>query len=770
MGKRSTLSGGFSTQSVDLPPGKIPAFLEASACNDSGVVLLLVALENGEVLVFSEDLSRAVANLDSESGRECQYATSISLMQARKGFLKKREDLLARVEATSSARLWILFERKTAGGDTKTNPETSSLLVKIVAILGRNSSRALNSALDCEVVGSFRIDIPILSNVTAEYYLQVSGQLLVWTKDQVVQFQLGGLSVAGETTIKFEQNISSLTRLSTKLIAVVDNGSIKVIDIEHISISSMCLLPPAKMSYDGRNAQQTGDQTGKLLAFFPSLGILLFLRGRALSSFSFSETDPKRYHHRTLADAIGRGLNASHKSPRSPEKAMEILGMTYEGESHTKRRTLSAINKAADSMSAEGLDNEFASILPAIAGSSKSSKDSFGTHFSPLQLAQNRQLISHLLSKIFALRTSQHDQNSTKLLEVRLMPPLTFQWLVLCNLMTVHRIELALRQTGHLLATADLHPCALVQALAAYDQSSTDPPQAMMFLLASPTPLAVREIACGTRYALDILQQSENLANLKLITGTEMAIDYSSNSRSNAEERDHASPEPEKDADKIHDAQSVMRVCLSRLTLCHGSDVRDALGQELSASQLLSLVNHLRAELAGSGWLSSYVQDTAPSEEFIQEDNQINLIAKILCCAVDALGAGAWLNATVSDEDAEKISWMKAETSAALEGIEEATYLQGLLHEALLFAKRAPPPPSTTKPALVDSDSIEHVRPVKILSEETESNALPLGLRPRDHVETKVIKHGKEEQRTKREIGRLKSKMVGAYSIERIMI
>ena len=758
---------GFSTISKDISADNAPVYLDTITFEGSNILSLIVVFQNGDISICSEDLSDMVPISRSKGRTEANYATTLSVKQAKKGLLKKRPDLLVPFEgsANASSRILVSIGRPFDDEDR----DSKVLRISIFSFQLPDAPTMDTSAPHPTFVGSFNVKTPISLPKTLRHCLHHSGQLYIWHRQRVVLYQLDGTPLEAQPVHDFPERIKSLLRLSSNLIAIIDDSSIKVVDFKHQAVSSSCILP-ATVLVNGDSATHTRlKDSERLLTFFPTLGSVLLLRKRSLFLLNVTDArteDAIQYHRTTLADAIGRGIHLNHGNTRQPVQFIEGLGAAVQGNVITKKEVISKIDLVAKSKNGEAFDTEFASHLPEICGNRSHSEDPFeGTTVSISQIAQHNHLISHVINKIFAVKLDSDSIGLLKGLEIQFVPPRTFHWLIQHNVMTLRRIQLALKQTGVLSATEELHQCALVEALATFDYSL----ETLISLLAGPTPLTTREVACATRFALDVLQQSQNLSNLRLLTATEM--DIGSDAGDHDEDMNGDSTlEPEKDADKIHDAQSAMKVCLARLSICNDSDVRGALSQELSTLHLLSLVDFLRAELAGGGWFSHHSDDARPDEDFYQDDSQINVMIKILNSAIDALGTGAWLNSASSDEYARKIEWMRAETSAALEGIEEATYLRGLLHEALLFVKRAPPRSSIQKAPTLKNSAIGVSRPVKMSKDDSEDDALPLGLRPRDRVESRVLKDGKEVTRSRREKEYLKSKIVGAYSIERIMI
>jgi hypothetical protein len=138
---------------------------------------------------------------------------------------------------------------------------------------------------------------------------------------------------------------------------------------------------------------------------------------------------------------------------------------------------------------------------------------------------------------------------------------------------------------------------------------------------------------------------------------------------------------------------------------------------------------------------------------------------------------------------------MKSEVSAALAGVEEATYLKGILREYLSFASQAA---TSAKPtdatngtvseatAAPESQLVRHEKlngadlMVFTLPGEGEDGydgdasgkMLPLSLKPTsgDVSLSKKKSTGETKARSSREIGYLRRKAVGQYSFEKLVV
>jgi hypothetical protein len=123
-------------------------------------------------------------------------------------------------------------------------------------------------------------------------------------------------------------------------------------------------------------------------------------------------------------------------------------------------------------------------------------------------------------------------------------------------------------------------------------------------------------------------------------------------------------------------------------------------------------------------------------------------------------------------ESEELIASLKLEVSAALEGIEEASYLKGLIAEMVRYGEgfqRSLPPGEKSRKS--DSPKRRDTRPITLPQIGREARLLPIGLKCEQQVSRYRVGAGGEiQQRTMRDIGRLKSRKVGKYSLERIVI
>ena len=742
-----------STITKYLPSDKTPIHLEASPLKASDGVLLFVVFQDGDIAAYTDDLASATwIERQRKSKLEPRYATTFNVHEARNGILKGREDLLSRVETTSAAsRMLFLIEQ--ASGEGKTSIE-----VTIVASFDHAYAEGKSSPWVCEILGTFSVELPDSMPDITGCFVHRSGWMYAWHQRQLAVTELTGLPSKMKLSLSLGDTIHSCLRLSPNFVVFSEGSSLKVVDIKHLATRSDLSLLDTVLS-----GEQTDDTPPlvkpiHLLISKSNPAALVFRSGRYVYTINTADLildEGTGRHQSTLANAIEKGINTRHNATFSKKHDLGVLGKTLEYDGNFSSET----NKFTANLSAEQLDHRFEKMIKKISGGIDAQDGFTGPAASPLTLSKAREIISLAICRIFATTSRFADGNHQKSLTLRFMPSRTFEWLVKHRLILQHQVERALKHNAYLALVETLRPCAMIEALATYDHSL----QTLMLVLNSPTPLGAREIAFAIGSVTTLIQQSRTLSGMKSIRHTEMDLGSESDSVEVGEAKG-LSTGPRKDADRIDYAQAAVKVCVTQLGLHHEQDVRSAFTQELSPIQLETLLNYLRAELAGGGWLSHIIHDSASPGETTQDASQIVLLTRMMSCAMDALCTGSWFHSAFSEEQVETISSIKSEISAALEAAEGATYMQGFLHEALLFTKHLP------EQQLLTGRNTDVIRPVTIMGNHWEENALPLGLKPRNHIEHRVVKNGREKTRSKREMGGLKSKLVMPYSVDRIVL
>ncbi|KAK7756257.1 hypothetical protein SLS62_001852 [Diatrype stigma] len=243
---------------------------------------------------------------------------------------------------------------------------------------------------------------------------------------------------------------------------------------------------------------------------------------------------------------------------------------------------------------------------------------------------------------------------------------------------------------------------------------------------------------------------------------------------------------------------AALSAAFAKLGGCPTGATIGALRASFKPEEILSLVYVLRVELVKGAWTSRYL-DTTDFERDPRldapPDGVIKLLADLLGRCIDAIGPSGWLlndailagsagvDGGAGGEASDFVAALKLEVSAALEGLEEAVYLRGIVGEAVRYCQvvekqqhhqgRNNNSDDTAVANVTEGVVNKNQQPIIPLPiHEPGAEALPLGLKTgRDRISAQKIAAGGEiVERSARETGHLRSQQVGAYSLERIAI
>ncbi|KAK0128374.1 hypothetical protein ONS95_000345 [Cadophora gregata] len=381
----------------------------------------------------------------------------------------------------------------------------------------------------------------------------------------------------------------------------------------------------------------------------------------------------------------------------------------------------------------------------------------------------DRRWISYALSKIFTWTASEGGVEPS--LSISFYPLNTFMWLTSNGYMTVANIEAALRSSGT--SVASIPPGQLVKTLV-----EIDPDMDLLYAVVAKNYLAAPELLHAIRNLMKSLGLLGDNPGTKGLLTNEDDVDLANvdvEMQVEQAEKDLALAEYQLGPGS-GTRGAALSLALTKLYSCPSDDVTIALQTILSSQEIVCLIYLLRFELARGGWTSRYT-DSLEQLEMVDDDdiqeNAIILIASLLNNCIDAVGTVGWLSgeARLADDDLfeaeELIASLKLEVSAALEGIEEAVYLKGVISELVKYADsfhRALP--SQSKDSKKGSDG-----PIVLPSDDQDIRALPISLKAEKQISLlKIGAGGAVHKRTARDIGFLKSQKVGKYSRERIIL
>ena len=735
---------------------------------------------------WRSSINAGASNLDSVL--DIQAAAVLSVQEARKAILRGREDILARLGPDKDAAhrsLLVVMTRPKRDADN--NAGMLELQIFHISIADSNrSGLALGTGHGLQRLATLAMPEPSL-------FISKKSQITMHTASGTIYQNVDGALAVYDLTGSVPRlahtifgNDASFLRLSSELIASIRGASLSVMDLRYGSLQVEGTLALSHEAIRTQNSNKPQDlettrtEDMRLLSYFSPLDIIVALDGRKILAVQISTTprldvSRKRKRPGLLVDSVGRGSSSMSGAPpisSEPPCRIKSLGhylpvfddLDWKGQKDALDRCLTRND-----------GKEFQRLMATALGLKATGEDK-KTYNSGSRDRVDQHVVSYALQAIFSVEQAPLDVDPAGeypwILDIRLFPPEIGNWLIEHGLLTLDRIEISLKQYGALPIISKLAAGSLIQALAKFDSSL----EILLSMLASPVPLSSQELVC----VLIIVTQSpdvEATERPQLLTNDDREDDNGNNQKRQLvmEETTEVHPPPPPILPDNKVSRRVLNFAMKRLYACPSSSTARALKRELSTLQLRILVDTLRMEIARGGWLSPYEDSLDTLDLELQNDSQMCFIAHLLSCVINSLGTGGLiLGNSMSDdltETADTIAYMKAEISAALEGIEEAIYLKGMLGEILLCRK------DTLNPVVKQSRSneVQHpalpAKPMTLTLDEEASQLLPLGLKPAPVVSTtKVGAGGELIKRSRRDIGRLKSKMVGKYSFDRIMI
>ena len=765
---------------------------------------ILAVHEDGMVACYSKDLgvqewstniNSSSSNGDTAASAHVKHAAILSIEQARKGILKGREDILATLGTDSGdlgASLLFVITRSKSVEDPR---EHGSLMLKIFTIKAvKSKTNMLSGSARQNLQDLITQVIPEPGHLQSKYskftFHATFRTLYQTSEETLVVYNLAGSIPQLEHEHYLPEAVSSCLQLSPNLLAYAAPASVSIVDLPYYSLQAKRSLTEVDealfITQKPKNQRDKPAQKGnfRFLSYFTLLDIVVALDGRKLLVFQLSTTTVqtsgprKRKRDGLLVNSISNGPSLMRSTPSNrvaSDRQVKPLGSPLA--SPLNDPAWSAQKAELDRYSSQLKVDQFERTTARALGL-ELKKGNHTRLQSPNSALLDLQKVYYLLSRIFSLNetkeTTKHEASAdaTKQLTMRFLPRRICGWLVTAGLFTTHHVEKSLKHHGALPFTSKLSTGALMHALAERDTSL----ELVSSVLASPIPLSSGElvhilaiITCGTE-RLEIGGNGELLSNGDLASRSS-SVNGNIMQLTNGENSSSPTPIFANEASHHH----ILSLTLRRLYACLSSSVARALKKELSTAQLRLLIDKLRMEIARNGWLSPYDGSLEAAESDLPDSNQLCHIAHLLNCAVDSIGTGGWILATSMTDDmneaADTLAYMRAEISAALEGIEEAIYLKGVLGEILLCGKNALH--SSTKPRRPNQGQLTAppVKPISIALNEEDSSLLPLGLKKAPVISTtKVGAGGELIKRSARDIGRLKSKMVGKYSFDRIVV
>ncbi len=790
---------------------------------------LLAVHEDGLVSCFSKDLSTQewsaqVTHRSSEGNPvlavQVEHAAILSVQQAKKTLLKNRDDILATLSAASEdldGNLLVIIARSSIEGDADGK---SVLMLRVFSIkpaisLANGLFSPSRERLH-ELTSAILPEPTHLSSQTSTFtFHPVFGSLYQSFEGNFAVYDINESAPRLVHEIRLPEETSSCLQLSPGLFACSSGTSLSIIDLPYWSLQAERDMTETVQAL---NTTQTPKKHRdlpvhlRLLTYFAPLDIVVALDGRKVVAIQLSTNlsqpggSRKRKRGGCLVDSIGHrsSLATGTVVQNVSEGKLHSLG-NYLPSSATGQQW-SDQKASLDRFSSQSDTRRFDDVAARALGL-ESKKGDKSKLYSVSASVIDRRKLYHILGNIFTvdetLGSSRELQTEEpKTLKMQFLPRRVCDWLIEECLFTTYHVEMALKHQGSLPFTAEIATGALINAVAALDTSL----ELVANILASNIPLSSGELV---QILAIITRDTEHLDmtedGMLLTNGDSGGVENDHGNKMQLTNGEANSPSPPDPSTPLNDKlrHHILTLTLKRLHACPSPSISRSLKHHLPPSQLRLLIDILRLSIARSGWLSPYSDNNNNNNTIISppdtldnnnNNNQLTHIAHLFTSVIDTIGTTGYLLETSSslpsnlnETTSDTISYMKAEISAALEGIEEATYLRGILSEMLLCGMKDALQPGAQKENnnlmrrdANDDDDDDHaagvMKPITIADEgEIENHViLPLGLKPIAASmvvsKTRIGAGGEVVERSKRDVGRLRSRMVGRYSFERIVI
>lgn len=807
------ISSSTATVSDSSSPTSFVGIVPFSANEDSDIdpFDILAVHQDGRVRRLSSDLkSQRWSIQHSEIAKVCfthavHSCFLVDLGDAKKALFKRRQDLAALALGDSSTSgtdepSILLVVSHPKGVDQIALGDVNVQMFSVPAISKSGSqeeSQRLRHLQTIQVPAPNGLDTVSTEGLQWSFHSGSAGLQLSFEKG-FVNIDLSQYSPCVTSQFVLDERFSSVMRISPQCVIGANESLVAVYDTQYQSVQRSIAAGDV-LSGAGSNT----DAPMVFISYFAKLGIAIATKGNTLIAFDLtslqSHAGPslKRSRDGLLIDAIGRGIGSSASqwdmsSKKHRSENMTSLRLTSPEQVEKWNQLTMAVNDATKSQNLEKFDRAVLSYFcPSDAPTALPARGHYVNPESTL----------FLLSKIFVVEDSKVQDgvsaSSSFQLHVALWPPTTCDWLISLGHLSPDNVEIALRRASKPRILQPLATGSFVQALIDSDPSLKQVNQ----VLAGPLAISSDELAYALKYFLNQarLHSSALEETARAITNGDVATPTLELTR-------HLGSETV----TLKDIFMGLNTSLQKIHSQPQSSIVHSLRSNLSRAEMIAMVHHLRLSLATGGYTSRCTENppTPITLDQITPTLSLNTIIDLMTASVDAVGPSGWISAlpTTTDLDGESdsasremelIADMKSEVSAALAGVEEATYMKGVLREYLRFADQVVTPATTVEDAVAKIEneaaapaSSHLVRYEKLngadlmvftrpgegedgYDGDAGGKMLPLSLKPAstDVSRTKVNKStGETKSRSSREIGYLRRKAVGKYSFERLLV
>ncbi|EFY92344.1 hypothetical protein J3458_000959 [Metarhizium acridum] len=760
-----------------------------SLLSDSTVGDVVAICEDGQVAYLSgEDLklqwsspfkpaiqdviAGAIENLQVE------YVSSGSVTDFREGAFKSKLEIfsaLPRALDVDPSLIFLVVKSAFEGKSTRhllvlaalpggaaAAPGLQKLIPLDISPLPANSSREESPVYEVDIHSGFLTEL-------------ASGVLSVYDITGAVPKKKSLIQMTGA---------QSFIRLSRPFLLTTSTDSMVLYNHQYRSVHGRADLDLSELPAEDQQARCC-----QLITHFRSQDLAIALIDNVLVSI---HVEPPHYHGKRrkeglLIDSIGRGTSLEVQAKRlkgesvSPEFSRLIPGSmteeylaTYHKEIVAANEMLAnnALGKWEDLLRQKFcLKNQNDSALAngeAATGQAQELPEWDWQTETGSYPPVDRRWVIYAISQVFSVETTSSDEAKPEL-RLALPDSNVTTYLVVAGHLTISNLLSAFRDVLLLEASG-------IKALARdliHSLTDADPSMTLLLNYLQATKLGEVELLLAIRslmLSMDLLPDTKKLNKLKLLAneaheeGDTQEVDLDDLEREIAVTEHYL-------GDESSSRSRGLTLAFTKLWRIPAIATVKALRDTIRTEEVLAFIYILRVELVRGAWTTLYTDPTSLDSEGNDPppDGVITLIADLLGRCLDAVGAGGWLfndAMTWADktEAGDFLTALKLEVAAALEGLEEAVLLSGIVGEAVRYGL-------TAEKNWAARQVWTPNKPISWHLEGKESRLLPLGLKMKLlPTREKVVSGGEVVNRSSRETGHMISRKVEAYSLERLAI
>ncbi|ROV89277.1 hypothetical protein VSDG_09084 [Cytospora chrysosperma] len=779
--------------------------------NEKGTVSDLIAVaEDGTVMCFQgEDLQKKwqtspeilrqdLAAVPKGSRLQVELVHAALATDVIAGFFGGNQDAFAALLHTaqddvSSLDTLVLVTKTTGKGTASRHLHILGMVSSDSQANGRlvqiHSSPIPASTLASSGPSALRLDIG-------------SGSLMELQEDALVTYDLTSTVIKVDSTLQVPA-VKSFLRLSKSSVLAAKSDSL---DVYNPIFQSLQASATIDLNAAGKGPSSLAFS---LVAYFARLEIAVAIHGASLVAVQLEAPrtrGKKRRAEGLLIDSLGRGISqhkdGAKKQKTPTESAFSNIPGSVVGNYWSEFTT---DTQRADEMLAANDLAGFEELLavkfgiqtkPADANTVDQDQPKLPDWVWPVTRSDypsaDRRWVLYAITRVFAWDDAPKSGADQTRLSCKLPEGNLLNCLIDAGYLTISNIKSAFKDELRDIDDIDFVlgeqvPQVLVQA---------DPLFELLLSYLSSTKLGAVELLTAIRLimrSLELVQDPTKIAP-KLLTFESQKSDgvdpddgaIDADQTAFGHELDRLEEELEVTEHYLGD-ESIFRarglsVAFGKLGSCPRVSTIRTLRRSYKPEEILSLIYVLRMELVKDGWTTRYLDTTRLDEDDELEappDGSISLLADLLCRCIDAVGPGGWLinDAIVAAgagdhmNSADFLASLKLEISAALEGVQEAVFLRGIISEAVRYGNQVQriEQEAGQKYRRGDTTTVLHGHGAKATA--GDSAVLPLGMKAKERISSeKIISGGEIARRRRREVGQLISQKVGAYSLERISI